>query len=618
MSTQIAFLGDWDKGWKRIGAEIYSDPDFLLQNFKTTAENSSVNSIELFIVNLSQFQFFFKSIDYIKNHQPILKIILVLDSNEWTDDTLTCLNSDLIIDTLMPTEANSLERKIYSAIEFIQNKKQLFQYQELIKENNESLEQAKKHLEKAIEDKNKTLIESRAKLVETNLRIESFRRSLIATYKASSLKELEQQLNLSLAETVGTNWVKIIFAPEDTKFENDISYQLDFSYLRLPFYQGENQIGSIFFMRPPKTKFSKEERDLLEKVSEAASLSYLRIQKLLDSEQFKLQWEATFNAISEPILIVNTNYEILQSNLKEKNSTSNKCFEVLFKRDQPCENCKFGETFSMKNKKNQIFEVRSQRVPFEGLKQHIFANIYTDVTEKLLLENQLMNFARQADLGLVSSSIVHELNNPLAGMMAFAQLLRMELKKDHPIFKDIELIETHLKRCRDIIQNLLNFVRQPDDNKFVTLNFLEIFESSLKLVELQARYYGVKFHFSKESFSKIEIEGNLYRLTQALTALLQKSLRSILEKKRSYPQHKGHIEIELKQNSDSIDIQFFDNGLAEEPNDLQINSDLVIEKLFADYKIELSLNIPDSKKYPQIFRAKLTIPDALSKSGNSH
>lgn len=599
MSAKIVFLGNWPSEWKKIGADICLDVPSLTQASRSL-------SIDLLILQLSQWEIFSTTINEIYNANTFLKIILIMDQEEWPTSFLSLVNKDVVIEYLKPNNINNLESLIFTNFEAIQNEKQQHQYSELIKQNNESLRLAKKQLEKAVEDKTKTLIESRAKLVQTNLRIESFRRSLIATYKASSLKELEQQLNLSLAETVRTNWVRIIFSPEDQQFENEISQKLDFTYLRLPFYQGEKNIGSIFFMRPPKLKFSKEERDLLEKVSEAASLSNLRIQKLLDSEQFKLQWEATFNSIAEPLLIINNNYEILQSNLREKTNSLNKCYEVLFGRQSPCENCKFGETFSMKNKDNKIFEVRSQRIPFEGLKQHIYANIYTDVTEKLLLETQLMNSARQADLGLVSSSIAHELNNPLAGMMTFAQLLRMDLNSSHPIYKDIELIEVHLKRCRDIIQNLLSFARQPENTQNTTLSLWSIFESSLNLVELQARYYGIQFHLPQEGLSQIQVVGNAYRLTQALTAIFQKSLRAILQKKKMYPQHKGHIEVEIHQNSDMIYVHFFDNGLADESNEIQMNSDLVTEKLFADYNIGLSFNNQDSKKFPQVFRAKLS------------
>jgi PAS domain S-box-containing protein len=86
--------------------------------------------------------------------------------------------------------------------------------------------------------------------------------------------------------------------------------------------------------------------------------------------------------------------------------------------------------------------------------------IVRDVTEERLLAEQLLQREKLAAVGQLVSGVAHELNNPLAGIMAFAQLLEAapELPEDQR--EAVQTIHKEARRAAKIVSNLLLFARQ--------------------------------------------------------------------------------------------------------------------------------------------------------------
>lgn len=62
--------------------------------------------------------------------------------------------------------------------------------------------------------------------------------------------------------------------------------------------------------------------------------------------------------------------------------------------------------------------------------------------------------------GQISAGIAHEVKNPLAGILGYAQLALRKLEKEDPLRKNLEIIEKETRRCKTIIENLMKFARQ--------------------------------------------------------------------------------------------------------------------------------------------------------------
>jgi signal transduction histidine kinase len=61
------------------------------------------------------------------------------------------------------------------------------------------------------------------------------------------------------------------------------------------------------------------------------------------------------------------------------------------------------------------------------------------------------------ELGVISSSLAHELNNPIAGMLAACSVLKLDLNPSQEEFKLVENMINSLERCKELIQTLLGF-----------------------------------------------------------------------------------------------------------------------------------------------------------------
>lgn len=129
-----------------------------------------------------------------------------------------------------------------------------------------------------------------------------------------------------------------------------------------------------------------------------------------------------------------------------------------------------------------------------------------DATNEMQLMEKLVQSEKLAALGKLAAGVAHEINNPLTGILSYAESISEELDKDHPLQEDIAIIIRETLRCRDIVRNLLDFAKQ-DTPKFQVVNPNTIIQQSLDLVHRLPQFKDIEIEvLLEEKIPKIKAD----------------------------------------------------------------------------------------------------------------
>ena len=176
-----------------------------------------------------------------------------------------------------------------------------------------------------------------------------------------------------------------------------------------------------------------------------------------------------------------------------------------------------------------------------------------DRTREKQLQDQLNQSEKLSAIGTLVSGVAHELNNPLAGILGFAQLLLARPPEDWGR-GDIENIELNARRCQRIVENLLAFARQSRMTKR-RANLNEVIDSVLNLNEYQFRMDNVVIERDLDrSIPPFPIDVN--RWQQVFINLASNAHQALLTSK-STPRK---IRFATRSLGTTIEIRVHDNG----------------------------------------------------------
>jgi len=215
---------------------------------------------------------------------------------------------------------------------------------------------------------------------------------------------------------------------------------------------------------------------------------------------------------------------------------------------------------------DMLDNLHNATVELENWSQQLEYKVQKKTEELGAAQKELMHVERLASLGRLSSSVAHEINNPLSGILIYTKLLykqvsnpEMYASKRDSMMRHLKLIENETKRCGDIVKGLLDFSRKDQDD-FEPRHLHETLKETYELMTHPIKIANIKFETCFDAENDF-IYCNPNQIKQACVALLVNASEAVKDN--------GEIIIRTKnQDEDSVTFEISDNGAGIAPEDL--------------------------------------------------
>jgi two-component system NtrC family sensor kinase len=177
-----------------------------------------------------------------------------------------------------------------------------------------------------------------------------------------------------------------------------------------------------------------------------------------------------------------------------------------------------------------------------------------DATDEKQLQQQLVQSEKMAAIGQLVSGVAHELNNPLASISAFAQLMISDGNLSPDDRHAADVISNEAKRAARIVHNLLTFARQHKAEKtYADINL--VVENTLELrgYDLSVRGIQLERVYADPAPSTM---ADAYQLQQVILNLLTNAEQAMAGVVRA----RHRLTIRTRSEPDAIRIEIEDTG----------------------------------------------------------
>jgi PAS domain S-box-containing protein len=252
---------------------------------------------------------------------------------------------------------------------------------------------------------------------------------------------------------------------------------------------------------------------------------------------------------------------------------------------------------------SEIIDLRRQNEQITSLN----VELAKAVSNLKLAQDELVKKGKLEQLGQLTATVAHELRNPLAAVRTSAFLLERKLKSEHPEFtKQFERIANGIKRCDDIITQLLDFTR----SKTLLLTAQDLDGWLAKLVEEQAG--GLPSKLSIEC--TLGLNGELVafdadRLSRAVINVVQNASEAIFEQGHSANGARSatHIWMSTNLSGRGVELRIRDSGPGIPPDVLA----RIREPLFTTKNFGTGLGVPAVEKIMEQHAGGLEITSTI-------
>lgn len=391
--------------------------------------------------------------------------------------------------------------------------------------------------------------------------IELLGASILELSAARDMDSVERAILKACAQIGAVTEVKVHAYPDTATSREIGNYQL-----AVPVhFQGalKAHIYARFTGEPEQLLLDRVGEALLN-LSDAVALAVERNMMITKAEETKTVWESSFDAVEDPVAILDDHYLVLRGN-RAYARFAKLPVERLLGRDPAVVTSRHLRELSPEHghEWGLEWEGRYFRAFFDTIQDPLGAGRYVlrfhDVTEERTLTEKILAKEQVAELGILVGSVAHEINNPIGGILAIGQILQKDLEPGSALAQDVENIVHSAERCRKIVQTMLSLVRKADEER-KPVSLSECVQSALDLLQGEAKRLVIKLRVNLgDAETTALVTGNRNRLLQIFFHLLQQSLLAIGEK-GSQAGFDPLLTVELVPGFGHVEVRIDDNG----------------------------------------------------------
>lgn len=314
----------------------------------------------------------------------------------------------------------------------------------------------------------------------------------------------------------------------------------------------------------------------------------------------KMITEFIMQHTNEPVVVLSPDFRVLEVNeayLRTINKSKDEvigahCYEVSRGLSAPCEDglsekrCPLVETLRTGQPAHILHEqpTRGDEVVYCDLVTYPVKNpdgeivrvveIFRDVTKELSSRwnrrieqlkadlGKLVQEDRMISLGKLTASCVHEINNPIQGLLTFCRLMQDCVAEDEPSPDDIKQFRSHLslmyselERCGNLVSGLLSFSRESTmESKDIDLN--EVLRAVISLTQHKVKLQDIDLE-TRLSDIPLILRGDINKMQQCFLNLIFNAIEAMPEGGRlsvisKLDSIKKHARVEIRDTGCGI------------------------------------------------------------------
>ena len=185
--------------------------------------------------------------------------------------------------------------------------------------------------------------------------------------------------------------------------------------------------------------------------------------------------------------------------------------------------------------------------------------IIDDITDRVRLEDQLIQNEKLTSIGLLAAGVAHEVNTPLAVISSYSQMLRKEISPEDSRNKLLEKITKQTFRASEIVNSLLNFSRT-NATEFAGVDVHQLITDTIALLHHQLKSGRIRVEQELRAECPITF-GNAGRLQQVF-------LNLIVNARDAMPEG-GELRVLTDTMNSKIEILVQDTGTGISPENIK-------------------------------------------------